>query len=147
MICDNCGKTGLRNRQAIRAHLRWCPERPNNNNPSGEWIQRPSPTRPLRSSDRLNPRGRNQFIPLADIPGAEDLENVGLSIGVPAKAARITTNYLSHLCNLEDPLGMWREMEYCPEVAPSLRKMWLRTWCTTRGILLAQWQLVAMEWD
>ena len=147
MICNNCGKTGLRNLQAIRAHLRWCAERPNKINPSGEGIQRPGPNRPPGPSVRLNSRGRNHFIPLVDSAGAEELEKVGLSIGVPARAARITTNYLSYLCNLEDPLGMWREMEYCPEVAPSRRKMWLRTWCTTRGIPLARWQLVAMGWD
>ena len=147
MKCRNCGKSGLRNLQALRAHLRWCPERQTNSNPSHEMGQKPRTTRPPRSSVRPYPREQNHFIPLADMPGAEELEEVGLSIGVPPKAARVTANYLSYITNLEDPLGMWREMQCCPEVAPRLRRMWLRTWCSTRGIPLAPWQIIAMGWE
>ncbi len=146
MECRNCGKKRLRNLQSLRAHLRWCPERPGQED-------RPK----VRESAKSSEKHSNGIAPLSDShqapytsipldtnPVAGELEQVALRIGVPPLGARITSNYLIYVANLDDPLSMWDEMQHCPEVSPACRRRWIHMWCSTRGIPLAPWQKEVM---
>ena len=142
MKCRNCGKKGLANIQAIRAHLRFCPSRPDSQQ---ENVEHPE-------AERRGRRGtssivRYQDIPVPAVPWVSELESTGIDIGVPPRVARTTANYLAMNFTLDDPLSMWNLMRDCPELAPARGRQWLRTWCTIRGIRLEPWQELEMGWD
>ncbi len=145
MKCRNCGKRGLGNIQAVRAHLRFCPKRFESRDVSPAR-QEAGGTRAAPEEIKWPPQPYTS-IPLSDMPGVEELEQTALGIGLPPRAVRVTANYLSYLCDLDDPLSIWYEMQNCPELSPGHRRMWLRMWCAVRGIPLEHWQLDYMGWE
>ena len=157
MKCRNCGKKNLDNIQAVRAHLRFCPNRPDRRDdrePVEHGMRRqrepdkashPDRRREL-SSDKGWPPVPYEAIPLVDNPGAAELEDVALNLGIRPRVARTVSNYLSYNVDLDDPLWVWRELEGWPELSPAERHRWLRTWCSLRGIDLKLWHLTAMGW-
>jgi len=141
MECRNCGKKRLKNLQAIRAHLRFCPNR---NEP-------PTDTRAgTNGSKRLSADARRLLvpftaIPLLDGPGIAHLEETALAIGIPSRAARIAANYVGTNGNLDDATSIWNLLQECIEIRPGARRQLLRTWCGARGVApLEEWQMDEM---
>jgi len=142
MECRNCGRKRLANKQALRAHLRWCPDRPTK-----------------RAADvRVENRGYKQLrseapqlfvpdtsIPLLDAPGISDFEKTALFIGIPSRAARVTANYVGFNGNLENPNSIWGLLQDCDEIDLRARRRLLRTWCSTNGIPLEESQMEKMQ--
>ena len=151
MKCFNCKKRGLANIQAIRAHLRFCPNRPDRPQDDEEIRD----TRRAGGATHSSPSTRRapevpayEDIPSVDIPGVAELERAGIEIiGIDPRSARICANYLGGVTRLDDPLSMWTAMLWCPELSPGERRRWLRYWCAIREMPLNPWQEAAMGWD
>ena len=141
MECRHCGKKGLANIQAIRAHLRFCPNRPEKD----DGQQEPHQGKPTYQGEK-HPRADLGQVPQGPITWAAEFEIVGVNLGIHPRTARIVVNYLGYVCDPDDPLSLWRELADCKEIRFSLRCRWVRTWCNLGGVPLAPWQEVAMGW-
>ena len=143
MECRNCGKKRLKNLQAIRAHLRFCPNRD---------PETPTDTRAgTNGSKRLSADARRLLvpytaIPLLEGPGIANLEETALAIGIPSRAARIAANYVAANGDLNDALSMWDLLRDCYEIEPGEKRKLLLTWSNTRGVPLQDWQIDQMGW-
>lgn len=141
MECRNCGKKRLKNLQAIRGHLRFCPDR---------YSEGATDARTGASASRgLSSAARQLFvpytaIPLLEGPGIAHLEETALAIGIPSRAARVAANYVGFNGNLDDAMSMWNLLQECIEIGPGAMRQLLRSWCGARGIPLEEWQMDEM---
>ena len=131
MRCRNCGKKNLANIQSIRAHLRFCPSRPDSQESDSE-------TSGLSVAEKEWPPVPYTAIDLVD--GAAKLEQVGLNLGIGPRAARVVSNYLSYCADLDDVWSMWEHMQHCSELRDPEKLRWLHTWCSKTGIDAEDWK-------
>ena len=107
MRCHNCGKKSLANKQALRAHLRFCPRRPNKAEAVKGGAQ---PARARTRTSRLETSAvassdEDDEVPL--IPDALAFFQAGLEVGTsPQRGFRIAANYVILTANIDDPLSI-----------------------------------------
>ena len=143
MQCWNCGRKGLANKQSVRAHLRFCPNRYSDGSTNAHTGPQGKHGPEAGSRQLFVPY---ESIPLLNAPGVEGLEEPALAIGIPSRAARIAANYVGFNGDLNDALSMWDLLRDCYEIGTSKKRQLLRTWCSTRGVPLEDWQIDHMGW-
>lgn len=129
MKCKHCGKRGLGNIQAVRAHLRFCPSRPGHQekqprSPQEQPIGRdpetflfkltdPAPTPANRKRNRATGPLAEQ-VPLAEnYPLVKEFYEAITAIGIPDRNARIVSNTLGLMDVFGDADRLWAELKEC----------------------------------
>lgn len=131
MKCRNCGRRNLANIQAVRAHLRFCPNRPDSQEGGSED--------PTSSVDKEWPTVPYTAIDLVDERAAL-LESVALPLGIRPWAARVVSNYLAYNADTDDVWSLWHYLQHCTEVRRPQKVRWLHTFCSKTGIAAEDWK-------
>ena len=120
------------NIQAVRAHLRFCPSRPD---PQEGDSEAPGPSVP----DKDWPPVPYTAIDLVD-ERAGLLESVALPLGIRPWAARVVSNYLAYNADLDDVWSLWHYLQHCTELRRPEKVRWLHTFCWKTGIAAEDWK-------